>query len=300
MSQTALKFLILFVLGVCSIKYLIFISLRKKLLDIPNERSSHTVPKPRLGGIGIVLSFLIGFIFFNSEYFSFSILACFLFFLIGLIDDITSLSPFIRLGLQILISLLISITFFPFENNFGYYLGTLLMIFWVVGCVNAYNFMDGIDGIAGVEAVSICLSWILYAYFLRYSEISSLPIIILPCVCAFLIFNWNPSKIFMGDGGSYFLGSFFALLPIMICSKTGLAFEKIMPMAVVSLFPFILDSFLTFTLRLIRRENPLTPHREHLYQKLYIKGFSPQIISIIYGLTSIILSLTYILIIKLC
>jgi UDP-N-acetylmuramyl pentapeptide phosphotransferase/UDP-N-acetylglucosamine-1-phosphate transferase len=202
------------------------------------------------------------------------------------IDDIHSLANRIRFGVHILAAIIIIFTFGYFkvlplpilvEIPLGW-LGLLLTFFWIVGLTNAYNFMDGIDGIAGGQAVIAGIGWFMIASVLESPITGLISLLIIFSSLGFLLHNWAPAKIFMGDVGSAFLGFTFAALPLMV-----VPLNPLLPIVGgLMVWPFIFDSSYTLTRRLIKRENVFAAHRSHLYQRLVITGLSHSRVTLLY------------------
>jgi UDP-N-acetylmuramyl pentapeptide phosphotransferase/UDP-N-acetylglucosamine-1-phosphate transferase len=165
--------------------------------------------------------------------------------------------------------------------------GILITFFWIVFLINAYNFMDGIDGIAGAQAVTAGIGWLFVGLFLNAHGVAFYGVIIALSNLAFLRYNWQPAKIFMGDVGSAFLGYTFAVMPLLAAREIPPEERKLLPlMAVILVLAFVFDSLWTLIKRLIRFEKVWEAHREHIYQKLVIAGFSHSKVTILYFVLS--------------
>lgn len=278
-------------------------SLRKELFDVPNERSSHTVPTPRGGGLIIVIVCLTAYTLWTltiSGNFQWSyLLGAFLIALVSWIDDLYTISSGWRFTIHTSCALLAVFTLgyfdeinIPFLHDFkiGIF-GTFLTFFWIVWLTNAYNFMDGIDGIAGTQALTAGIGWFLLG------QISDAPISgfyggVLACAgLGFLILNWQPAKIFMGDVGSAFLGYSFAVLPLLAKNELGANSKKtdfLFPTAVIVVWLFAFDTLWTFGRRVLNGEKVWQAHRSHLYQRLVISGKSHSAVTLLYGTISIL------------
>lgn len=259
------------------------ISIKNNLFDIPNSRSSHTIPKPKGGGIAIIIPLATTvLILFSNEMISVEItksivIGLILITVIGLIDDYYNLSASIRImaylvgsgfslhfigGLEF-----ISINENTFHlGNIGYFLGVIFLV-WLT---NLYNFMDGTDGFAATQTISVSI----FCFFLFFLS-ENLPFyIIMLCIASttigFLYWNWAPAKIFMGDVGSCTIGFLFGLFCIYTEN------EGIISISVwtILLAPFIADATFTLIKRIINRERWYEAHNSHAYQKLYQHGFS--------------------------
>jgi UDP-N-acetylmuramyl pentapeptide phosphotransferase/UDP-N-acetylglucosamine-1-phosphate transferase len=279
---------------------------RLSILDIPNERSSHSNPTPRGGGLVIVILTLFtilvyclvngawkeGLVYIAGG----SILAY-----LGWRDDVRSMPARVRFFIQGLVAIgtVAGLGYFdtlPFPFSGGIHLGIfgiLMTIIWIIGLTNAYNFMDGIDGIAGGVAAAGGVGWmilILLGAGLQAGMAFWIALAIAAVSLGFLGHNWSPAKIFMGDVGSVFLGYSFAVLPLLVENKAS---QPLM-MGVMVMWVFIMDSGITFIRRVFRRERVFSAHRSHLYQRLVIGGMSHEDVSLIY----IILSLAGVLLAK--
>ncbi|GAC1543788.1 MAG: glycosyltransferase family 4 protein [Herpetosiphon sp.] len=261
--------------------------------DMPNERSSHSIPTPRGGGALIVSITLLGLIALETinPQPAWSRL---LYFVCGAIiiagtslrDDFESVSNRIRIGVQAIGGVLAI-------SAFGYWtaiyvpgvgrmhlgvLGLPLTLIWIVGLTNAYNFMDGIDGIAASQAIVAAMGWALVGWMQGSNLVVALGLLIAATSAGFLGHNWSPAHIFMGDVGSSFLGYSFAVLPLMATAGN----ERLSPIGILLVWPFLFDTILTFVLRVVRGEPVWAPHRSHLYQRLVIAGNSHARVAALY------------------
>jgi UDP-N-acetylmuramyl pentapeptide phosphotransferase/UDP-N-acetylglucosamine-1-phosphate transferase len=274
-------------------------SLRKQLLDIPNERSSHTAPTPRGAGVVIVcvgLASYIGYCYLSGEAVLWAYVAgAMMIAVVSWLDDVYGVSFVWRFLVHSIAALLViyqagawqSLYFPILETKIEMGLaGPIVSFLWIVWLTNAYNFMDGIDGISGIQAVTAGAGWLLIGYLLGFSVVSFFGGVLAFSGLAFLFFNWPPARVFLGDVGSAFLGFTFAAIPFVAGSEyTG----KSAPLPLIALFLvwfFVFDTVITFLSRLVRGQKVWTPHREHLYQRLVISGYSHRTVSIVYGVFS--------------
>lgn len=263
-SILALLFSAMITALICRIGYGI------NLLDKPNIRSSHLVPTPRGGGVGILSAFFVVGLLFTKEY-AF-VLICVTAGIIGLLADLSSISSLARLVLHILISAIfvtVSMRIANLSLNITTILTALFFIIFLTGSANIYNFMDGINGIAGMMAV---VSFGLLTAFSigEYRGVSPMTILTIAIIFSslgFLWFNVPNARIFMGDVGSIFLGFIFAGMVILL-SKSVLDFICLASF----LFTFYADEIITMYFRIKNNENLLAPHRRHLYQILANEG----------------------------
>jgi Fuc2NAc and GlcNAc transferase len=252
-------------------------ALAASLLDIPNARSSHSLPTPRGGGVAIVVVFLLGIILLSlSGHLVTSTVWAFLgagawIAVVGFIDDHQHIPARWRLlahfigaawGLFWLggVAPLALSTTVVIELG---WIGTVLGAFYLVWLLNLYNFMDGIDGLASIEAISVCLGGVLLSILSsnETGQIYSL-ILLMMAVAGFLLWNFPPAKIFMGDAGSGFLGITLGLFSIQAASHTPQFFWGWL----ILLGVFIVDATWTLARRFLRGEKVYEAHRSHAYQ----------------------------------
>lgn len=253
---------------------------RANLIDQPNFRSSHNFAKPKGGGISFVLSSYFGFFFFKNYIpFLFAPLA-----FVGLLDDKFNIPRSIRYITQFITSFILINLFIEQFNSLNFYQFLIFIIFWQIlatGLINFTNFMDGIDGlIASLMIVTLTADSIINR------RVSSLPLLV--SLISFLFWNWDPSKLFMGDIGSTFLGLY---LPYSIISSSSL--NNAIALFVIS-SPLWLDAFTCLIRRFMNNENIFKPHKKHLYQRLTQAGWSHSEVTLLYSLASIVLSIMYI------
>jgi len=250
---------------------------RERLLDMPSERSSHTAPTPRGGGVGILAAYIVAGLTLRIP--TTFLFAAILVSAVSLYGDYFRLSVRFRLAVQLvsagmfLFPLLPRLTAHFTLSTFGFspflfFLILPLILLFLIGTANFYNFMDGIDGIAGLSgAIAFGL---LGACTLSgppadplQTALSLLAISIALACLGYLPFNLPRARVFMGDVGSILLGFVFAALVVMLARNYGemLCFAAL-------LFPFYADELTTMAVRLRDRENLARPHRRHLYQLL--------------------------------
>ena len=268
-----------------------------RVMDVPNERSSHTRPVPKSGGIAIVATFVIGslVIYFvadvariDSGYFWGYLIAAVLLATVSFVDDVLQKAFAAKIVTQVLCTsvalvsgvVLTRLALPPWgEVQLGW-AGYALTFLWILGLTNAYNFMDGLDGLAGGVAVIAAAFLGAIALEQRSVFVYLSSYVLLAGAAGFLLFNFPPAKIFMGDVGSAFLGFTFAILSVIGASlDLGHLSFYIVPML---LFHFIFDTVFTFVRRLLRGEPVHLAHRTHLYQLLNRLGYSHRAVSLFY------------------
>ncbi len=275
-------------------------SLRRGFLDVPNERSSHTTLTPRGGGLVIVLVCLIGYLIIGLGlglpifwgYFIGALLVAG----ISWLDDLYSLPFWSRLIVHMAAAVVLiwDIGFWSelvlplvsVDIALGHIFGLGLTLVWVVWLVNAYNFMDGIDGIAALQALISCVAWAVLTSVLNMPSAFLLSGIVACASTGFLIHNWQPAKIFMGDVGSAFLGFTLASMPLLARAETPLNVSILPIVAVLFVWFFVFDTAFTLIRRILGRKRIWEAHREHIYQRLIIEGKDHSTVALAYGLAS--------------
>ncbi len=207
---------------------------RRQMLDIPNERSSHTRPTPRGGGLAIVLVVLVGWLVALRLYPDAPVQAGLIYAVgagliaaVSWLDDLRSLSNRVRFAAHMLGAVL-AIWAFGYWTDItvpligSLHLGLLglpITFLWIVGLTNAYNFMDGIDGIAGGQAVVAGSGWAVVGWLTDQPLLGIMGVLLAAASLGFLGQNWPPARIFMGDVGSAFLGFTFAVLAVAAAQR---------------------------------------------------------------------------------
>jgi len=250
-------------------------AVKKAILDFPNKRSLHSVPIPRGGGIAIAFTWFLAIclLFFLNEIESklfYALLCGIPISLIGLFDDIKSISPRIRLSVQV-ISAIASLLVLHGINSIDFGIGTIhipvlfsiIAIFAIIWYTNLFNFLDGIDGYLSSEVIFIGI-----AFYLFFGAIP--PLLLSMVVAGFMVWNWHPAKIFMGDTGSTLLGFTIGVFSVYY-QKIGVS-SILFWLMLTSLFWF--DATLTLFRRWRNNENLSTAHRKHAYQRIVQAGFN--------------------------
>lgn len=314
MFDVLLSIAIAFTITFLAIPVIITVAERKKLFDVPNERKIHQNPIPSLGGLGIFAGFimacLIAIQFGVSPEFQFFLAACFVIFFLGLKDDILIISPIKKFIGQVLAAFLIiykgNVQIRSMHGFLGIHalpesFSLLLTYFTIIVIINSFNLIDGIDGLAGSLGLMSCT--VFGFYFL---QVGMLPYAILAfamagSVVAFLIFNFHPAKIFMGDTGSLLIGLINSILvvkfidaattvsvPVQILASPAIGFAILM-------IP-LMDTLRVFAIRIFNRRSPFSPDRNHVHHLLLDKGLSHKAITLTLvsiNLVSIIAAYTF-------
>lgn len=250
-------------------------ALIRSLVDIPNGRSSHSVPTPRGGGVAIVLSFLVALpiVAVNGGVawsLSWALLgAGGLIAIVGFLDDHGHIAARWRLLAHFVAAVwaLWWLGGLPPINLFGWYLnvgwlGNSLALLYLVWMLNLYNFMDGIDGIASVEAICVCIGACIIYWLKGYIDLTLAPSLLAASVIGFLYWNFPPARIFMGDAGSGFLGIVLGCLSI----HAAWTDPSLLWVWLILLGVFIVDATFTLIRRLARADKIYEAHRSHGYQ----------------------------------
>ncbi|MGQ9474093.1 MAG: glycosyltransferase family 4 protein, partial [Candidatus Caldatribacteriaceae bacterium] len=226
-----------FILAWALTPLLIFLSKRLNCFDWPDERRKvHEQPISRLGGISLFVSFFVSFclfsLFYHLSFSWFFVGGIAAFFVIGLLDDLLSLPPWIKLlgqlgGALLLIQGGVLVRFFTVPWDRMFYLGFWgypLTVFWIVGIANALNLIDGLDGLSGGIGAIASLTLAVISWQEGRVEPSLVAFLLLGSIWGFLLYNFPPARIFLGDGGAYFLGAMLASISVQGAVKSAAAF----------------------------------------------------------------------------
>ncbi|HGM5550695.1 TPA: glycosyltransferase family 4 protein [Pseudomonas putida] len=264
-------------------------ALARSLIDVPNARSSHSVPTPRGGGVAIVLSFLIALpVLLWADDTAWQIVVALLgagswIAVIGFLDDHGHIAARWRLLAHFAgafwalfwIGGMAPINMFGYSVNLGGF-GYVIGAFYLVWMLNLYNFMDGIDGLASVEAICACLGACLVYWIAGHDSLAAAPLLLTMAVLGFLAWNFPPAKIFMGDAGSGFLGIVLAVLSLY-AAWTDQAFLWAW---LILLGVFVVDATFTLARRLLRGDKVYEAHRSHGYQYASRKFRSHRVVTL--------------------
>ncbi len=268
-------------------------------IDMPNDRKVHKKPTPRLGGLGIYLGFLLGYIFFGepSEIMNAILIGSFIIVLTGVIDDIKPLQPSTKFIGQLIAAsvvafygniLLKDIKAFGLYIDFGIF-SYPLTLFFILGCINCMNFIDGLDGLAGgISSIYFITIGIIAIIQEKNGLDFVLTFTMFGSTLGFLVHNFHPASIFMGDSGSMFLGfiiSVIALLGFKNVTMTSL----IIPLLILAI-P-ILDVLFAIIRRFIKRQKISAPDKYHIHHQLLNKNLSERSVVLIIYLINILFAL---------
>ena len=263
--------------------------------DSPDPRKQKQSPLVRIGGIAIIFGFFTSlFLIWSLNNFSFDslyqtkffvllILSSIVLFLLGLFDDLKSLSPFIRLLIQFAVAIFIAESGINIQQiNLAWInidpiflpkiISNLVTSFWIVGLINAINWLDGVDGLASGIVGFASLGLAIISYQNGQFYVPLIAITLSGCSFGFLRFNFYPAKILMGDSGSYFLGFSLAIVSIMSTSSEVNPIGIFIPFFLL-IIP-IMDMLVVIIKRIFKRESPFLSDRSHFHHKLIDSGFS--------------------------
>ena len=272
------------------------------------DRDLHETPLPRLGGVPVFLSFLIGvaIVLLASLYFPVlaadlsirSVLTVLvpgtLIFLLGLYDDVYSVGPFTKFAVQGVAAVMlfaggmriIDLPVLFGARHLAWYFGLPITVLWVIGITNAFNLIDGLDGLAAGSALFSTFVVFVAAVSNGSSQVSLLTVALAGAILGFLRFNFNPATIFLGDCGSLFIGFMLSALALEGAQKAPTVIAVAIP--VVSFGLPILETTLSVLRRLISGQPVFTADREHIHHKLLQHGMSPrQVVVALYAVSAL-------------
>ncbi len=304
MSSFIILSIVAFVISVAVIPLILWFSHKNNILDQPGERKIHSSPVPRIGGLAIFLGFIVSYVIFVcfwaiaptvSFHLGYYTSGMVLIFMTGFIDDLRFIRAWYKLVLQIIAGIFVVASGLTIPEIKIYSLGTLklgllaypLTVIWVVAFINAINLMDGMDGLASGIVIIANFFIMLLAHEAGNDFAFFITLILTLSVLGFYIFNFPPAKIFMGDGGAYFLGFMFATIALMGLKKSSVL--------TLFLFPFILllvplgDILMVMIKRLRLGYHIFVADKNHLHHRLLKLGFNVKgVLAIVYSMTFIL------------
>lgn len=298
MIDLVISLLLAFGITLCSIPVIIHIAGVKHLFDVPDDRKVHKNPIPSLGGVGIFAGFIMAIlvaISFKGELasFQYAVAAFSIVFFIGVKDDILIITPRKKLLAQLLAACILVFKGGFVVNSLYGLLGVYelpmsisycLTVFAIVLVTNALNLIDGVDGLAGSLGVLICLS--LGVFFIINGDIGygCFAFALMGSLLAFLIFNFSPAKIFMGDTGSLLLGMAVSVMIIHFVQFAPVApvlsFQSTPVVAFAILFIPLFDTLRVFSIRMLKGRSPFSPDRNHIHHILLDKGLNHRMVTL--------------------
>lgn len=285
-----------FLISFFAIPVIIKVAVSKKLFDEPDERKVHKHVIPTLGGLGIfsgfILATLIGAPPTASGILQYFVAACMVIFFLGIKDDILILSASKKfLGQLLAAGIIIKFGGIQIHSMYGFMgiyelpntASILLTLFTIIVVTNSFNLIDGIDGLAGSLGIFTSLIFGLYFYMTGQVLYAVMAISLVGSLVGFLIYNFNPAKIFMGDTGSLMIGllnSIFVIRFITTASDPlfGFPIESAPAIGFAILMVPLFDTLRVVTIRAIKRRSPFSPDRNHIHHFLLDLGFNHKMI----------------------
>jgi UDP-GlcNAc:undecaprenyl-phosphate/decaprenyl-phosphate GlcNAc-1-phosphate transferase len=297
-----------FVISFLIVPVIIKYSLMKNLVDIPGRRKIHKKITPSMGGIAIFCGFFIAsLIWIEIPYWKeikFILVSLFVIFFIGVRDDLVPLSPILKLVGQIMAAALLIFLFDlrlrSFYGLFGIYelpaiISYLITIFTIIVVTNSFNLIDGLDGLAGTLAMVALLAFGIWFYLIDDSVFSIFSFAMLGAILAFLIFNWEPSEVFMGDTGALVIGMMLAILAIHFIDlnynlPVGAPYKFTASVGTAACFIIIplVDTCRIIILRLSQKKSPFKPDKSHIHHAIMRLGMSHSQTTVILAITQIV------------
>jgi UDP-N-acetylmuramyl pentapeptide phosphotransferase/UDP-N-acetylglucosamine-1-phosphate transferase len=297
MKSSLIALALSFIVAYFFIPVIIKIAKTKRLYDEPDERKVHSRPISSLGGVGIFAGFIFALLLSpgatQTQHLPFYASAGLVIFFLGLKDDIMVIKPFKKLvGQLIAAGILVHLAGVQIQNMYGFlgvgiipsWLGISLSYFLIVLIINACNLIDGIDGLAGLLGLTILL--FLGTYFLICGSVPNalLAFSLAGGLIAFLFYNMQPAKIFMGDGGSMLIGLVVAILVIRFINFAP--FNSVLPLQSSPAIAFsmlvvpLMDTLRVFAIRMLQGHSPFRPDKNHVHHLLLRRKWSHQKIAV--------------------
>ncbi|MEL6275735.1 MAG: MraY family glycosyltransferase [Bacteroidota bacterium] len=292
-ANPLLCFVMAFTLVYSILPVVIRIAIRRKLVDVPDERSSHSRLIPSLGGIAIFIGTIFSTIIMTPSHqfgtLQYVLGAIVIIFMVGAKDDIEPLSARNKtMGLLLAVGILVFLadirlnsmySLLGFTGTFPYWLSCLVSAFTIFVIINAFNLIDGINGLAASLGILSSLSFGAWFFLAGHTEYSVLAVALAGALLAFLRYNVSPARIFMGDTGSLLIGTVsavFAIQFIDICSgeimATQSCFNNPIAIAISLLIVPLFDTIRVFATRIFRGDSPFKPDRRHIHHLLIDSG----------------------------
>lgn len=290
-----IPFFIAFIISVLIMPLIIKLAKKQGIVDKPGKRKIHKEPIPLLGGLGIFIAFIIPLFIFTTINAKSIVIALSLFFitLLGILDDVYDIKASRKLLVQIICSALVVI--FDVRVGIGQVVTTnlfianaidiILSIIWIIGIINAINLIDGVDGLAGGVTFISSIGFLLVGLMSDDRLVSLMSSLLAGAVLGFLIYNFYPAKIFMGDAGSTFLGFCLAIISLLIPEYSVNKSSLLAPILILGIPIF--ETGVSILRRAFMRKNIFEADRKHTHHKLMDMGFSQKWTTlIIYGMAS--------------
>jgi len=308
MENILLGAVIAFVITFYAIPVIIQVSNMKKLFDLPGDRKIHATPVPSLGGLGIFAGFIMGLLLMvdltdaaASSTFQYYLTSFMVVFFFGIKDDILILTPFKKLLGQLAVAaILIFKSNLVIDNMHGFLgieqidssLSICLSFFTIIVVVNAFNLIDGVDGLAGSIGIITSSFFAFFALMSGEFYYALFGFSFAAALAAFLIYNYSPARIFMGDTGAMLIGVVNAILVIHFINTAENS--RILPVLASPAMGFgvliipLMDTLRVFSIRIIHGRSPFSPDRNHIHHLLLDRGISHMSVTLTLSLTTIL------------
>lgn len=301
-----------FAISFLAIPAIMRVAREKKLYDLPDARKLHTTPIASLGGVGIFIGFFLSaFLTISNKQnpeFQFFFASALVIFFLGLKDDILIISATKKfLGQLAAAAILVHLANIRIESMHGFLGYDRLSEFWsyllsyvtIIVVINAYNLIDGVDGLAGSLGIVTTAIFGAYFFFAGMQFYSLLAFSMMGSLIAFLVFNFNPAKIFMGDSGSLMLGlmnAIFVIKFITVADAPNAQFPVASAVAVgfsILVVP-LLDTLRVFSIRIAKGKSPFVPDRNHIHHLLLDRGLNHRSVTVAcVGINLAFIAMTY-------
>jgi UDP-GlcNAc:undecaprenyl-phosphate/decaprenyl-phosphate GlcNAc-1-phosphate transferase len=308
MENILLGSILAFIITFYAIPVIIQVSNMKKLYDLPNDRKLHSDPISSLGGLGIFAGFIVGLLLMvdltdkaAASTFQYYLTAFMVIFFFGIKDDILILTPFKKILGQFAVTAILifkanliitSMHGFLGIGDLDLTIGTCLSFFTIIVIVNAFNLIDGVDGLAGSIGIVTSTFFAFFSLMSGDFYYALFGFSFAASVAAFLIYNYSPARIFMGDTGAMLIGVVNAILVIhFINTAEG---SKILPVLASPAMGFgillipLLDTLRVFSIRILHGRSPFSPDRNHIHHLLLDKGMSHMSITMALSIATIV------------
>ena len=300
--KVMLAILVAFVVSIALTPFVKRLAVKVGAVDVPGEaRRVHDHPIPRMGGLAIFIGFVLSLIFFvpMSTKVLGLLVGSVIIAVMGGVDDIVSLNPWVKLAGQIvaaLVSIRCGLVFDVISNpnifaeetyiEIGW-LSIPLTMLWIVGCTNAVNLIDGLDGLAvGVSAIS-SMTMLIVSLFVSEPVVSIILAALTGACLGFMPYNLNPAKIFMGDVGSQLLGFVLSTASIMGLFKLHAIITFFVPLLALAL-P-LADTIFAFFRRILHGQSPFKADKGHFHHRLLAMGLNQkQVVAVLYGISAVL------------
>ena len=311
MDNILFSVVVSFIITFFAIPVIIQVARERKMFDEPDERKVHKMVIPTLGGLGIFAGFILASLLcvpVGSTTLQYYAAAAIVIFFLGIKDDILILSAAKKfIGQLLAAGIIIKFGGIQITNMHGflgineipYLASVVLTLFTIIVITNSFNLIDGVDGLAGCLGLLTTLVFGCYFFYVGQIMYSVMAFSLAGSLVGFLIYNFSPAKIFMGDTGSLLIGLFNAILVIQFINTAG-APGAILPLDSAPALGFsilivpLFDTLRVFSLRILDKRSPFSPDRNHVHHFLLDLGFSHRKVTLLcVGANVFFISLTY-------